>query len=176
MDPLHSSKVSIPGRILGLVLKTGWYKSKFKKTVMGLFLLLHLGNCITTISVPQASSPITVKSDACLSCGVPKNQHYIPLPHPIPIKLITLANTAILHALVGVLGGWTTDPKGSAAQMASWFSGCTSHPFWKHILPKMQICRASPPPNCQHLQCNPLILIINDSSFMSSHLSSENKG
>jgi hypothetical protein len=78
MDPLHSSKVSIPGRILGLVLKTGWYKSKFKKTVMGLFLLLHLGNCITTINVPQASSLITIKFDACLfiPCADLKNQHY----------------------------------------------------------------------------------------------------
>jgi hypothetical protein len=36
------------------------------------------------------------------------------------------------------------------------------HPFWKHILPKMHISRAMSPLDCQHLQCKPLILIIND--------------
>jgi hypothetical protein len=71
MDPLHSSKVSTPGRALGHVLKTWRYKSNFEMSLMVLLFLLYLANCITTISVPQASSPITKKSDACLdiSCG-----------------------------------------------------------------------------------------------------------
>jgi hypothetical protein len=81
--------------------------------------------------------------------------------HPIPIEIVTLANITILHVQVGVL--WSDKiPKGSAAQAASWFSGCMSQPFWRHMLPKRQICRAMPPPNSQHLQCNPLLLIIND--------------
>jgi hypothetical protein len=65
MDPLLLSKVSTPGRALGCVLKTRWYKSNFEKT------LLHGGNCITTLSVPWASSPITVKFNARLAilCG-----------------------------------------------------------------------------------------------------------
>jgi hypothetical protein len=46
---------------------------------MGLLFLLYLGNYITTISVLQASSPITIKFDTCLAipCGYLKNQHYI---------------------------------------------------------------------------------------------------
>jgi hypothetical protein len=82
-------------------------------------------------------------------------------PNPIPIEIVTLANITILHVQVGVL--WSDKrPKGSAAQAASWFSGCMSQPFWKHMLPKMQTHRAMLPLNSQHLQCNPLLLIIND--------------
>jgi hypothetical protein len=46
---------------------------------MGLFLLLHLGNCVTTINVTQISSPIIVKFDACIDIqrGDFRNQHYI---------------------------------------------------------------------------------------------------
>jgi hypothetical protein len=46
---------------------------------MELLFCLHLGNCITTISAPQASSPITVKFDTCLAipCGDLKSQRYI---------------------------------------------------------------------------------------------------
>jgi hypothetical protein len=49
------------------------------KRLVGLLFLLHLRNCITTVSVPQASSPITVKFDACLAilCGNLNNQCYI---------------------------------------------------------------------------------------------------
>jgi hypothetical protein len=79
MDPLHSSKVSTSERTLDHVLKTWWHKSNFKKTLVWLLFLLQLGNSITTISVPQASSPITIKFDACLAipCGNLKNQCYI---------------------------------------------------------------------------------------------------
>jgi hypothetical protein len=82
---------------------------------VGLF-LLHLGNCITTVNVPQASSPITVKFDACLTIpsGNPKNQCYIQdleiymciWPSPlIPIEIIAVANMTILRVLVGVMWG-----------------------------------------------------------------------
>jgi hypothetical protein len=100
MDPLHSSKVSTSRRTLDHVLKTWWHKNNFRKTLVGLLFLLHLGNCITTISVPQASSPIIVKFDTCLAipCGNLKNKCYIqgleiyihmwpsPLNCPLPRK------------------------------------------------------------------------------------------
>jgi hypothetical protein len=70
MDPLHSSKVSTSERTLDHVLKTWWHKSNFKKTLVWLLFLLQLGNCITTISVAQASSPITVRFDACLATNI----------------------------------------------------------------------------------------------------------
>jgi hypothetical protein len=63
---------------------------------------------------------------------------------PLAVEIITPANTMILHDV-----GWTTNPKGSAAQAASWYSGYMGQFFWKHILPKMQIHRAMLPPNCQ---------------------------
>jgi hypothetical protein len=46
---------------------------------MGLLFLLHLGNCINTISILQDSSPVTIKFDAFLAthCSDLKNQHYI---------------------------------------------------------------------------------------------------
>jgi hypothetical protein len=46
---------------------------------MGVLFLFHLGNGITTINVPQASSPITIKFDSCLAilCGGLRNQCYI---------------------------------------------------------------------------------------------------
>jgi hypothetical protein len=49
------------------------------KRLVGLLFLFHLGNCITTISVHQASSLRTVKFDVCLAipCGNLKNQYYI---------------------------------------------------------------------------------------------------
>jgi hypothetical protein len=79
MDPLHLSKVSTPGRALDCVLKTWQHKSNFEKTLVGLLFFLHLGDSITTVSVPQFSSPITVKFDACLAipCGNLKNELYI---------------------------------------------------------------------------------------------------
>jgi hypothetical protein len=182
MDPLHLSKVNTPGRTLDHVLKTWWYKSNFKKTPVGVLFPHHLGNCITTSSVPQASSPITVKFDECLAMprGNLKNQHYI---QDLEIHMCIWPSSPISH-LDNLTGhyvdspcaswgdvGWITDQKGNVAQAAPWYSSYIGHPFWKQILPKMQIHRAMSPPNCQYLQCNPLILIINDCSSMSTKTS-----
>jgi hypothetical protein len=125
-----------------------------KKTLVGLLFFLQLRNCRTAIRVTQASSPITVKFDACLAIpyGNLKNQGlkiYMCMWLSTPSSYWDNCTSQYNNPSCASWGAveWTTDQKGSEAQVTSWYSGYTSHPFWKHIL-QMQIRRAMPPPNC----------------------------
>jgi hypothetical protein len=66
---------------------------------MRLLLLFYLGNGITTINVPQASSPITVKFDACLAvsrgdlrnqCSIHGLDMYMCICSPNPALLLSV--------------------------------------------------------------------------------------
>jgi hypothetical protein len=74
MDPLHLNKTSSQGGTMDCVFRAWQHHSNFKKTIVGLFSLFHLGNCVFTIDVTQ-TSPLTVKFDACLvlPCGDPRD-------------------------------------------------------------------------------------------------------
>jgi hypothetical protein len=72
-------KISSQGGMMNHVFEFWQHKSNLKKTVIGLLFLFHLGDCLTTISITQTSSPITTEFDACIviSCENFENQCYI---------------------------------------------------------------------------------------------------
>jgi hypothetical protein len=116
---------------------------------------LHLGTCIVTISVPQASSPITVKFDACLTvpCGDLNNECYI---QDSEISRCRWSAPSSSHEYNcrsqygdppclswGCMGGGQWTRKGVLHKrpygiLAIWVSLS-----WQLTIPKMQICRVS---------------------------------
>jgi hypothetical protein len=74
MDSTHMSKEGAPTRpegTMGYAFKSRQHQSDFKKTIVKIFFLFHLGNGMLIINVTQSTFPLIVKFYACqvLPCG-----------------------------------------------------------------------------------------------------------
>lgn len=136
------------------------HKMNPQKTLIILTALLGGVNCIFTINVTQSTSPLTIKFDACvvLPCGNLNSQRQLQgegiymCPHP---SLTDPVFSGPCQHWIDVW--WTTQ-----------YNGWTAPAAKGSALPnKIHIIRGTPPPNCKNLQCNPLLLVIDNPQTMS---------
>jgi hypothetical protein len=74
MDSSYMGKEGAPTQPegkMGCAFTSGQHQSDFKKTVVKIFFLFHLGNGMLIINVTQSTFPLIVESNACqiLLCG-----------------------------------------------------------------------------------------------------------
>jgi hypothetical protein len=68
MDSSHMGKESTPTQpegTMGCALTSRQHQSDFKKTIVKIFFLFHLGNGVFIINVTQSTFPLIVEFDAC---------------------------------------------------------------------------------------------------------------
>jgi hypothetical protein len=82
MDSSHTDKEGAPTRLegtMGCAFTSRQHQSDFKKTVVKIFFLFHLGSGMLIINVTKSTFPLIVEFNACqvLPCGDLKSQHQL---------------------------------------------------------------------------------------------------
>jgi hypothetical protein len=79
MNPIQLNKTSSKGGTMDCIFRAWQHQSIFKKSIVRLFSLFHLGNCVLSIDITQTYSPLTVKFEVCLvlPCGDPQRQRQL---------------------------------------------------------------------------------------------------
>jgi hypothetical protein len=161
---------------MGCALTSRQHQNDFKKTIVKIFFLFHLGNSLLIINVTQCTFPLIVEFDAVRSFLAEtlhpnfnsKDTPFICVPSRDPQgSLVSVQSGQKWGGTMDIKDtlppfyenpkGWT-GPQGTGKTLISKIQN--NQKSFNRLQSKLQLFQTHPSPTCKDKQCNPLRLVM----------------